>query len=878
MAENNKGEYVVRNGKLVLKDPEKEKEYFKHGKSSNIRLNSLEEDSQAQLNENNKKNISEMDDNSAIKLVDSVLNGNKNHKGQKKKHETENNGSTSAERREERIERLEKIQEQQNIKRDVLEDKWEQNELNGISDKETWNKIQKLNRQSRTTSARIADEHRKQTGTIQNIKDKRDSLTLNPSTKEKIYKRRAQSSAELENYYRSKAKESPKTAKSYNNLANKHARKSQKAQRRANKYARQAEDLNDFINDTPFKYGKAVKNAGKAVRQGTQKAVRSAGKAIGSATKGMFKALGAGLKAILQFLFTTPIGWIILIALLIFVIIVVVVYCSPEPPLNDLSADYTSEYIVEEDIEYMAWLNKFDEDYAEFYDDYHTNVTANKIVPIIYTFIDDVDWNNKRDEAYANFDINDYDTVAEYEQEVFKYAIDNYIGEFDPYSLREMYLDRVEFTHMFLDRSWSSWTVANGGMSEPIHRDDVGTYEENFRSDAMGHDEWLDYQENIEVYWYEEVDDYGYVEVENIDPKTGKKYYTEEWQKTGSHQERRSSIETITKYKYRDITEQKWVKSSASLDADDIYTSERLGRLADNAKIPQDYKQEDDPIVGTPWIVREYDSNGYIYEETHRWILRDFDAVVEDIVNVYNPVSEEYPKGDKITVKKTTNKSYQLGKEITIEFEIDRKLLYKQYYTESPNYYQENMFTEEYCERALTKIKAIKELFDNLYTSIDLNVLLVNYGEGGILPLSESRELWQKIIAMADQYGIYGADYNCTQFVSFLLYQEYGITHIAGDGKTKVSELINSGNGFTYSTEPAPGSVFSVDYGDIFGHTGWVDDVYYDEELGMDMIVISEGNANASGDINSAIRMKATYSLNDWKKRYGSSISYAVKA
>lgn len=870
MAEKNNGEYVVRNGKLVLKDPEKEKEYFRHGKTSNTRLNSLEEDSQAQLNEDKKKNLSELDDNSSIKLVDSFLNQKGSSTNKKKKEE---DGLSSSERTEKRIREIKKLQSEQQRDQNKI-DALKKENFDGSLD----SKINKLEKKIDKRDNKITKKYEQQSGVVQDIRNRRNSLTFNPNTKASTYKETQKASSELEKRYRAKAQSDPKNASAYTRKADKYASKAQKAGAKVNKYTKQAESLNNFVNKTPLKYGKAIKNAGTAVRQGARKAVHSAGQAVSGVSKGMLKALGTGLKAVLQFLFTTPIGWLILIALIILIIIAISVFATPEPPLNNLSADYVSEYIVEQDIEYMAWLNKFDEDYAEFYDDYHTNVTANKIVPIIYTFIDDVDWNNKRDEAYANFDINDYDTVAEYEHEVFKYAIDNYIGEFDPYSLREMYLDRVEFTHMFLDRSWSSWTVANGGMSEPIHRDSVGTYEENFRSDAMNHDEWLDYQEDIEVYWYEEVDDYGYVEVENIDPKTGKKYYTEEWQKTGSHQERRSSIETITKYKYRDITEQKWVKSSASLDADDIYTSERLQRLADNAKIPQDYKQEDDPIVGTPWIVREYDSNGYIYEETHRWILRDFDAVVEDIVNVYNPVSEEYPKGDKITVKKTTNKSYQLGKEITIEFEIDRKLLYKQYYTESPDYYQENMFTEEYCEKALTKIKAIKELFDNLYTSIDLNVLLVNYGEGGILPLAESRELWQKIIAMADQYGIYGADYNCTQFVSFLLYQEYGITHIAGDGKTKVSELINSGNGFEYSTEPAPGSVFSVDYGDIYGHTGWVDDVYYDEELGMDMIVISEGNANASGDINSAIRIKATYSLNDWKKRYGSSISYAVKA
>lgn len=870
MTEKNNGEYVVRNGKLVLKDPEKEKEYFRHGKTSNTRLNSLEEDSQAQLNEDKKKNLSELDDNSSIKLVDSFLNQRGTSANKKKKEE---DSPSSSERMEERIREIKRLQSKQQKDQNKLE-ALEKDNFDGSLD----SKIDKLEKRIDKRDNKITKKYEQQSGAIQDIRNRRSSLTFNPNTKASTYKETQKASSELEKRYRAKAQSDPKKASEYTRKADKYASKAQKAGAKVDKYTKQAERLNNFVDKTPLKYGKAVKNAGTAVRQGAKKAVHSAGQAVSEVSKGMLKALGTGLKAVLQFLFTTPIGWLILIVLIILIIIAISVFATPEPPLNNLSADYVSEYIVEQDIEYMAWLNKFDEDYAEFYDDYHTNVTANKIVPIIYTFIDDVDWNNKRDEAYANFDINDYDTVAEYEQEVFKYAIDNYIGEFDPYSLREMYLDRVEFSHMFLDRSWSSWTVANGGMSEPIHRDNVDTYEENFRSDAMGHDEWFDYQENIEVYWYEEVDDYGYVEVENIDPKTGEKYYTEEWRKTGSHQERRTSTETITKYKYRDITDQKWVTGTASLDADDVYTSERLERLADNAKIPQDFKQEDDPIVGTPWIVREYDSNGYIYEETHRWILRDFDAVVEDIVNVYNPVSEEYPEGDKITVKKTTNKSYQLGKEITIEFEIDRKLLYKQYYTESPDYYQENMFTEEYCERALAKIKAIKELFDNLYTSIDLNVLLVNYGEGGILPLAESRELWQKIIAMADEYGIYGADYNCTQFVSFLLYEEYGITHIAGDGKTKVSELINSGNGFTYSTEPAPGSVFSVDYGDLFGHTGWVDDVYYDEELGMDMIVISEGNANASGDINSAIRMKATYSLNDWKKRYGSSISYAIKA
>ena len=132
-----------------------------------------------------------------------------------------------------------------------------------------------------------------------------------------------------------------------------------------------------------------------------------------------------------------------------------------------------------------------------------------------------------------------------------------------------------------------------------------------------------------------------------------------------------------------------------------------------------------------------------------------------------------------------------------------------------------------------------------------------------------SIEIWNRIGKLRRQgvLSTYAARYNCTEFANYWFYCLYGEGFVlSGDGKTMVSNLLNSEYGkehFYLGSSPAPGAIYSIGSAYTeFGHVGCVDAVDFKNQT----ITISEGNygGGAKGTINTGIRIKVTMSFDEF--------------
>ena len=385
----------------------------------------------------------------------------------------------------------------------------------------------------------------------------------------------------------------------------------------------------------------------------------------------------------------------------------------------------------------------------------------------------------------------------------------------------------------------------------------------------------------------------------------------------------------IRNWKYRDITSQGWITSPnganverdpyrdtlqdnsgangyetfswAKYDNNQAFLTDLniITRAASNETVKRPENEHWDGVETRYWHLEEicspngekidslseYSENDVIKKTLRMWKLRPYKEVYDDLIENYNPIVENEYASDEHNHFFVYKEDEKFGE---IEIEIDKEQIYKEYYyayyhPEDPKYVCDNMFNDIHIKNLQDAFEFYLEVFKSVINLADLQLL-----GGGFLPLDQVIAFWNEILKLDADLGglLYGDDYNCTQFVSYFIYQEYGILGIGGNGMDKAAALIAAHpDQFELSDLPKSKSVASVDFGDGIGHTIWIDEVDYENGK----IVISEGNRSGehtAADGNSyyygsstetaGINYQAVYNLDEWNAKYGNSITYAI--
>ncbi|MDO4500674.1 MAG: M23 family metallopeptidase [Erysipelotrichaceae bacterium] len=369
-------------------------------------------------------------------------------------------------------------------------------------------------------------------------------------------------------------------------------------------------------------------------------------------------------------------------------------------------------------IEYSVWLEKYNDEGEKFYDDYHAIVPSAYLVPISYTYKNQGIYQKYLNEWFEAIPFNKTSgDRAEYLKNAYEYAVDSYFGnDFDPYQLRELFLDKVEYQYQYLAREYSEWIY---DLENPEGYAEMQSYEKEIVVE-----DW-DYVEHSHQMSAEECRNSNFrpsdVNTCIANPPTIVDGTT--YEKVGEHTEMK------TFYRGRNITNEYWELdvNGDNIDhdihrtvVDDGYSQVVIPDLPtyQNGGYSPDYSDN----IGdhdSYWIYM-YAENGTYVKRIRYWLLRDNASVYEDIAFNYFPENED----DEIL---KLSKEDPVNGEVT--FEVERKNIYNVYFADDQTgIYRENYFLDEYNYESNEQMSLLYKAFVEMFS-----VNGIQFGEGKIL-------------------------------------------------------------------------------------------------------------------------------------------------
>lgn len=418
------------------------------------------------------------------------------------------------------------------------------------------------------------------------------------------------------------------------------------------------------------------------------------------------------ISGLLRFLFKSPVGVISMLILLILSSITAessnfVYYVKAME--NDLSDEAF--------IEYNAWINEYEDEGDRFYHDYHVIIPSEYLVPITFTYYnkgiyDEILNNYMMDNPFNKSSLS----RSEYLSEAYKYTVHEYLKDMlNPYELRELFLDKVEYQYQYLARVYDEWSY------------DLEKYE--------GYDEVYSYEKEVIIEDYDYVDHYrkmtlseckeSFTSAKDIQkciasPSDVLDYRS--YEKVGEHKELK------TFYKARHVINEYFTldKSDINIDHDvhRINTSEGETKII-MPSLPEysfggyspDY--EDNISDHDSYWTYMYYENGCYIKRVRYWLLRDYKEVYNDIAYNYIPENED---DNILSLKKIDD----VKGDIIVY--IDRKYIYSVYFGDDTGIFKENVFLDEHNEEAYKQMEFLYETFTDMFS-----ISSIQFAEGKFL-------------------------------------------------------------------------------------------------------------------------------------------------
>ena len=418
------------------------------------------------------------------------------------------------------------------------------------------------------------------------------------------------------------------------------------------------------------------------------------------------------ISGVFRFLFKSPIGVISLMILLILSSITAessnfVYYVKAME--NDLSDEAF--------IEYNAWINEYEDEGDRFYHDYHVIIPSEYLVPITFTYYnkgiyDEILNNYMMDNPFNKSSLS----RSEYLNEAYKYTVHEYLKDMlNPYELRELFLDKVEYQYQYLARVYDEWSY------------DLEKYE--------GYDEVYSYEKEVIIEDYDYVDHYrkmtlseckeSFTSAKDIQkciasPSDVLDYRS--YEKVGEHKELK------TFYKARHVINEYFTldKSDINIDHDvhRINTSEGETKII-MPSLPEypfgGYSPDYEDNISdhdSYWTYMYYEDGCYI-KRVRYWLLRDYKEVYNDIAYNYIPENED---DNILSLKKIDD----VKGDIIVY--IDRKYIYSVYFGDDTGIFKENVFLDEHNEEAYKQMEFLYKTFTDMFS-----ISSIQFAEGKFL-------------------------------------------------------------------------------------------------------------------------------------------------
>ena len=418
------------------------------------------------------------------------------------------------------------------------------------------------------------------------------------------------------------------------------------------------------------------------------------------------------ISGLFKFLFKSPIGVISLMILLILSSITAessnfVYYVKAME--NDLSDEAF--------IEYITWIDEYEDEGDKFYHDYHVIIPSEYLVPITFTY-----YNKGIYDEILNYYMMDNPfnksslSRSEYLSEAYKYTVHEYLKDtLNPYELRELFLDKVEYQYQYLARAYDEWSY------------DLEEYE--------GYDEVYSYEKEVIIEDYDFVDHYrkmtsdeckeSFTSAKDIQkciasPSDVLDYRS--YEKVGEHKEFK------TFYKARHVINEYFTldKSDINIDHDvhRINTSEGETKII-MPSLPEypfgGYSPDYEDNISdhdSYWTYMYYEDGCYI-KRVRYWLLRDYKEVYNDVAYNYIPENED---DNILSLKKIDD----VKGDITVN--IDRRYIYSIYFSDSAGIFKENVFLDEHNEEAYKQMEFLYKTFTDMFS-----ISSIQFAEGKFL-------------------------------------------------------------------------------------------------------------------------------------------------
>ena len=418
------------------------------------------------------------------------------------------------------------------------------------------------------------------------------------------------------------------------------------------------------------------------------------------------------ISGLFKFLFKSPIGVISLMILLILSSITAessnfVYYVKAME--NDLSDEAF--------IEYITWIDEYEDEGDKFYHDYHVIIPSEYLVPITFTYYnkgiyDEILNNYMMDNPFNKSSLS----RSEYLSEAYKYTVHEYLKDMlNPYELRELFLDKVEYQYQYLARIYDEWSY------------DLEEYE--------GYDEVYSYEKEVIIEDYDFVDHYrkmtsseckeSFTSAKDIQkciasPSDVLDYRS--YEKVGEHKELK------TFYKARHVINEYFTldKSDINIDHDvhRINTSEGETKII-MPSLPEypfgGYSPDYEDNISdhdSYWTYMYYEDGCYI-KRVRYWLLRDYKEVYNDMAYNYIPENED---DNILSLKKIDNAKGD------ITFNIDRKYIYSIYFGDDTGIFKENVFLDVHNEEAYKQMEFLYKTFTDMFS-----ISSIQFAEGKFL-------------------------------------------------------------------------------------------------------------------------------------------------
>ena len=368
-------------------------------------------------------------------------------------------------------------------------------------------------------------------------------------------------------------------------------------------------------------------------------------------------------------------------------------------------------------IEYITWIDEYEDEGDKFYHDYHVIIPSEYLVPITFTY-----YNKGIYDEILNYYMMDNPfnksslSRSEYLSESYKYTVHEYLKDMlNPYELRELFLDKVEYQYQYLARIYDEWSY------------DLEEYE--------GYDEVYSYEKEVIIEDYDFVDHYrkmtsseckeSFTSAKDIQkciasPSDVLDYRS--YEKVGEHKELK------TFYKARHVINEYFTldKSDINIDHDvhRINTSEGETKII-MPSLPEypfgGYSPDYEDNISdhdSYWTYMYYEDGCYI-KRVRYWLLRDYKEVYNDMAYNYIPENED---DNILSLKKIDNAKGD------ITFNIDRKYIYSIYFGDDTGIFKENVFLDVHNEEAYKQMEFLYKTFTDMFS-----ISSIQFAEGKFL-------------------------------------------------------------------------------------------------------------------------------------------------